>query len=495
MTWWKRKVAAAIVDPPRVDSTATAEKSEGMRDSGSWFKNMRIFGGQTQKGKPKVGNTEPVFTEQSSTSVVLEHGPDLIAFDLNWQLLRQGELRKLQTQALADGYSHQVVGVEGDLVGFFKRSPTIDEKRPMFSAALLLAETFSLGGDEVFVFALDDARYAMVALKNSMPVPGFDLVGSASSIAEVAQNYLNLPHKNEVRRCGDASILSGAEFFDFSAALAALDQTQPRIKKIPDLRNMMYQGAIAVSVILLVGVAWMGWSYYQAKVEAERLQRESDPNILYEQAYTNSVASIKTMGTSGLKAMSAVLMSLPMEVGGWGLSNVACQVSECVATWTRQFGNYADFDANLPDGTGQKPEYGFYSSDVKGIQLKTRHPVVLEKAFVSRGLNRDQLPLTAQVQADFVSRLQDYSLIDVQSQISPPVPFPAGVSDIAPIFKPVVSGAWSLNLPLWTLESVTVPDYVHVDSLVLDLPVKADGARSAWTFKLTGKYYAKGKSF
>ncbi len=495
MAWWKRKSGTAPAEPPPTEPTTDSEKIGENRENAAQPKFSRFFSGRSTKTKNRDRNTEPVFTKESAPSVVLENGPDLVVFDLSWQLLREGELRKLQSQALADGYTHQVLGVEGDLVGFFKRSTNVDEKRPMYSAALLLAETLSLGGDEVFVFALDDARHAMVALKNSMPVPGFDLVGSASSIAEAAQSYLSLPHKNEVRRCGDASILSGAEFFDFSAALQALDHSQPRIKKIPDLRNVLFQGAIVAGVVLLMVVAWVGWSYFQAKEEAERLQRESDPNILYEQNYTNSVSSIRTMGAPGLKAMSVALMKFPLEVAGWGLSQVACQVSECVATWTRKFGSYADFEANLPDGIQQKPEYGFFSSDASGLQLKTRHAVVLEKTDAVHGLNRDRLPLMAQVQADFVSRLQDYSLIDAKSQISPPAPFPSGVSDIGPIFKPVVSGAWSLNLPLWALETVAIPDYVHVDSLVLDLPAKSEGVRTAWTFKLTGKYYAKGKSY
>ncbi len=493
--WRKKKAAVGSVDPTRGDLVSTGEQADGVGRIDSWLKKVRFSKGQSNKVNVKLGSTEPVFIEESVKSAVLEHGQDLIVFDLNWQLLRDGELRKLQAQALADGYTHQVVGVEVDLVGFFKQPASVSEKRPMYSAALLLSETVSLGGDEVFVFGLDETRYGMVALKNSMPVPGFDLVGSAASITAAAQNYLSLPHKNEVRRCGDANILSGAEFFDFSAALVALDNSHPRIKKIPDLRNIVVHGALAAGSVLLVVVAWVGWSYFQAKAEAERLQRESDPNIVYEQNFSNSVASIKTMGTSGLKAMSAVLMSLPLEVGGWSLSNVACQVTECVATWTRQFGNYADFDANLPESTSQKPDYGYFSTEVKGIQLKTRHPVVLGKSDGPQGLNRDSLPLMAQVQSDFVSRLQDYSLIEVQAQISPPAPFPSGVSDIGPIFRPVMSGTWSMNLPLWTIDSIVVPDYVHVDSLVLDLPIKSEGMRSAWSFKLTGKYYAKGKSF
>ena len=101
---------------------------------------------------------------------------------------------------------------------------------------------------------------------------------------------------------------------------------------------------------LVAVLAWATWSYFQTQEEAERLRRESDPNLLYEQNFSNSSASIKGLGTPGLKAMLATLTRIPMDVAGWSLSSVVCQPQECVATWTRQYGNYADFDAHLPAG-------------------------------------------------------------------------------------------------------------------------------------------------
>ncbi|MGY0195323.1 type 4b pilus protein PilO2 [Leptothrix sp. BB-4] len=445
--------------------------------------------------EPRV-KSAPLDSEESK--VLLSHNDDWVAFELTWQLLQEGQRQKLQSKALADGYTHVVIGLESDLMGFLKLSPSQREKKPIYSAALLLSETVSLGGDEVFVFRVDETRHALVALKNSMPVPGFDLIGQPEMIADAARSYLSLPHKNEVRRCGDAEILSGAEFFEFAAALAGLDRNQPRVKAIPDMRKIFLRVAILALFGLVALSGWMGWSYFESKAEAERLQRENDPNAQYERNYETSAASIKGLGTPGLKAFVATLSGIPLEIAGWSLSNVVCQSGECLATWARQSGNFADFDEKLPPEVKQKPDYGFIAGDVKGTQLKTRHPVaaVPDSDAASAGkLRREALPGVPQVQSEFVSRLQDYSLIDARVQVAAPVPFPTGVTDIAPIFKPVVSGTWSMELPLWSMDSLVLPDYVLVETLSIDLPPKAEVAKGVKHYKLTGKYYAKGKTF
>jgi Pilin accessory protein (PilO) len=493
MSWWKRKPNGnQIVDAQPAGPLVTSMQVEGTEERATVMTDPH-FPIQSAKGSDSIAEHDG-YSESKGKELgnFFAHGEDLLAFNLNWQLLKEGQLQKLRLQALADGYTHQVVSVESDLLGVLKLPRNAQDSRNIYPAALLLAEAVSLGGDEVFVFRLEGSRYAMVALKNSMPVPGFDLIGNAQVISEAAQSYLGLPHKNEVRLCGDAEILSGAEFFDFSSALVSLDRSVPRIKRIPDFRALFFRGAIAFGGVLVLVVGWVGWSYFEAKAEAERLQRETDPNLLYERSYSNSAPSIKALGTSGLKAMIVTLTRIPLEVGGWGFSGAVCHHAECTVTWNRQAGNYADFDEGLPDDVKQSPEYGFIGADSKTVQLKTRHEVKIPE---SGELNRENLPLIAHVQADFVSRLQDYSLIDAKVQVSAPSPFPSGTADIGPIFKPVLVGSWSMDLPLWTMDSLTVPDYVLVETLSLDLPMKVDDGKTAWNYKLTGKYYAKGKNF
>lgn len=494
MSWLKRKPKDAGSETARRGEPTGASADPAGSDKGVSLFVKKLFsstGKQKSQAIAAVEKVEGATTLDRSDNFFV-HGEDVVAFGLNWQLLKDGQLQKVRAQALVDGYTHQVLSVESDLLGVLKVSEKRQESQPMYSAALLLSETVSLGGDEVFVFRLDGSRYAMVALKNSMPVPGFDLIGRASDIAAAAQNYLGLPHKNEVRQCGDAEILSGAEYFDFSVALSSLDRSIPRIKKIQDVRALIFRGALLAGLTLLLVVGWVGWSYFEAKAEAERLQRESDPNLLYERSFSTSAPSVKGLGTVGLRAMINTLTNIPLEVGGWGLTSATCQHTECIATWTRHVGNFADFDKNLPGDVKQSPEYGFIGTDNKGVLLKTRHEV---KIPASDGLVRENLPLVAQVQADFVSRLQDYSLIEARVQVQAPAPFPSGVSDIGPIFKPVLAGTWSMELPLWTMDSMAVPDYVLVESLSLEMPSQVDNGKTVWNYKLTGKYYAKGKSY
>jgi hypothetical protein len=264
---------------------------------------------------------------------------------------------------------------------------------------------------------------------------------------------------------------------------------------------------LAAGAGLLLLLAWGGWTYFEAKAEAERLQRDSDPNLIYEQSYSNSIASLTSMGDPGLRNMINTIKNIPLEVRGWRLSQVACQPAECIVTWARLSGNYADFDENMPSDVKVRPEYGYLSSDAGAVQLKTRHPVVTSESTVvtpasagsgvspASSFTREKLPVARQVQSEFVSRLQDYQLIAARVQVSVPAPFPAGVTDIGPIFKPVIYGTWSMELPMWSIETISVPDYVLVDSLSLVLPEKKDADKSQLQYKISGKYYAKGKEY
>jgi hypothetical protein len=294
--------------------------------------------------------------EGSTENSLYHHNDDILAFKLEWRILRDGQRQKAQAQALKDGYTHFVEGVDIELVGYLKLPESYRKNRSMYSAALALAETVSLGGEEIFVFRVDEGRYALVALKNSMPVPGFDLIGDTGTIFEAAQSYLSLPHKNEVRRCGDAELLSGAEFFDLNTVLNGLDKGQPRVRAIPDVRALLIRAAILMGIGLVVLIGWLGWTYFEAKEAAERLKREGDPNIQYERQYENASPTVRGLGESGLKAMTAVLYALPTEINGWGLTGVTCTLSECRANWARLAGNFSDFDQNIPGDVSQKPE-------------------------------------------------------------------------------------------------------------------------------------------
>lgn len=430
--------------------------------------------------------------------VVVSHGRHAMAFELHWQLMQKGQKTKLQTQALASGHTHQVVGVEEDLIGFIKLPKRHHSISRLYSAALLVSEFASLGGDEIFVFPVDETRFGLVALKNSLPVPGFDLIGDAEKIIKAATNYLSLPHKNDVRRCGDATILSAPEKFDFDALLDRIEGGQPRLRPVPNVRKMFLQGAVLAMLVLLGVIGWAGKAHLDAQAEAQRLQQENDPNVVYEQSLLTATAGVHGLGLPMLQAMTDTLLAIPMEIAGWGLTQVDCTTTECVATWNRMHGNFADFDENLPPDVKQAPAYGFITTD-RSMQLKTKHSVSTEARGVVKGFKREVLPLVPEVQADFGSRLQDYTLIGVKVQASEPGIFPSGAGSLDTIFKPVVSGTWSAELPLWTLNSMEVPDYVSVESLSVTLSdigaKEGKTGQASATYKLTGKYYAKGKVY
>lgn len=504
MLWWKRKKIRASSGP----SAPQARKPDGQNQVLTRLQKIRnsfVFW-RKSNSQSSVSVSANSLVQGDVPDVLLMCDDSAVAFAINWVLAGEGQRQKLQAQAISQGRTHYVQSVDEVQIGFVTLSDNKQHKSvPIYSAALLLSECVSLGGDEVFAFRVDDSRYALVALKDSMPVPGFDLIGDEMTIANAVNDYLSLPRKTEVRCCGDSEVISGAEVFSFAEKLNMLTASHPQLKPIPNVRNLIFTGSILTGIALTGVLAWMGWLYFDALFESDRLKTENDPNVLYEQNFSNSIVSIKNLGTSSLKTMLSTLMSIPLDVAGWKLTSINCTSTECVATWERMYGNFAEFDKNLPTDVKQKPEYGFIGNNGDSTKIKTVHPVVLQmqgKKGESGVLKREVLPVVAIVQSDFVSRLQDYTLIQARVQVSPPSPFPSGVADIGPIFKPVVSGVWSMELPLWTMDSLTLPDYVQVESIAFDLNNQvgdpSDRTKSGGStkyYKLTGKYYAKGKDY
>ena len=64
---------------------------------------------------------------------------------------------------------------------------------------------------------------------------------------------------------------------------------------------------------------------------------------------------------------------------------------------------------------------------------------------------------------------------------------------------PPLGAAWTIEGPLWTLENIVLEDYVTIDTFTVELDTEKSAANLApmekTRYKLSGKYYAKGKDF
>ncbi|BEV16239.1 type 4b pilus protein PilO2 [Herbaspirillum sp. DW155] len=426
-----------------------------------------------------------------------------IAAGLRWVPLSRGEKHKLFTQARTEGERSYCITPDGTQIGFFASTPRGHGKGrgALASLALLLSKNCSLGGEELFAFHIDAERSCLIALRDGQPVPGFDVIGSTELVAERLHTFLQLADAKSVRRLGAVDLLGNAEEIDWDLVLEEAD-AKVRLKKIPDIRQILTVMALSA---VLVGAVAGAVTYKLArdrKIAEEQARIANDPNIVYDGKIDDALASVTGTGQTTLQQMIAGLRQIPLQINGWRLNKVECTPALCNATWRRSYGNFAEFGQALPASALGKPEYDvFKPEDLTSATLVTQHRLHDERAATPASttpppkLMRSTLPLRSAVSTKFFSILQDLSMVDIKIKVEPAQLF-AGQSDVNQLVRPVVNAVWTIEGPLWTLHAIALENYVAVDTFTVDFDADQTAASVEKTrFKLSGKYYAKGKDF
>ncbi len=424
-------------------------------------------------------------------SRIFSIGAHQVVFGMTWVPAQSDQIRAVHEQARKSGMrSHVTLGT---LIGFASTVARPAGRVSAISGALVLSESASMGGSEIFVLDIEPGVFALVALQDSMPVPGFDLVGDLPTIKAAVDNYIRLPHRTTVRRCGSRDVIEDAEFFNFEYVLEESDHTSIRLKEIRDNAKLIRWLAI---VLILFGLAvgvYLYVSHLNRMAEQARLMRENDPDVLYEKAFSLEQSKLGPMGKAGFQAMFETARHLPLVLKGWVLSQVKCTHQECKATWIRRHGSYADFESVRPADVQVRPEYKFPGKTEATPQLETSHPVAINPAAQTLVQLRDTLPMKSLVEMEFISQLQDYSLVKLNGTVSAPSLF-GGKGDATLIFRPVLSGEWSASGDLWQLEGFHVPDYALVEVLQVTNMEQIEKNKLP-TYFMSGKYFVKGKDF
>ena len=427
---------------------------------------------------------------------------------LHWVPLTRGERSKLFSTARAEGEHSYCITPDGTQIGFFSSRPTGHGKGrgALASLALLLAQNYSHGGEEIFAFHVDARRSCLIVLRDGQPVPGFDVIGSAEMVSERINTFLQLTDAGSVRRLGAVDLLGNVEEIDWDLVLDEVT-AKVRLKKIPDIRQILI--LLAVSAVLFLAV--FGAITYKLardkKIAEEQARIASDPNIVYESKIDGDLAAVTGIGQASLRAMIGGLKQIPLQINGWRLNKVECTPALCNASWIRSYGNFAEFGHALPPSAMGQPQYDvFKPDDLTSARLVTQHR--LENAEAGHAtppavpaapqLTRAALPLPKAVSAKFFSTLQDLSMMDINVKVEPAQLF-GGQGDVNQLVRPVVSAAWTIEGPLWTLENIVLEDYVTIDTFTVELDTEKSAANLApmekTRYKLSGKYYAKGKDF
>ncbi|MBG7617930.1 type 4b pilus protein PilO2 [Herbaspirillum sp. AP02] len=204
-------------------------------------------------------------------------------------------------------------------------------------------------------------------------MPGFDVIGSADVVAERLNTFLQLADGSTVRRLGAVDLLGNVEEIDWELVLDEVD-AKVRLKKIPDIKQILT--VLAVSAVLFVAV--FGAITYKLardkRIADEQARIANDPNIVYEKKIDGDLAAVTGTGQTSLQRMVGGLKQIPLQIKGWRLSKVECTPTLCNASWTRSYGNFAEFGRALPPSAMGQPQYDvFKPEDLTSARLVTQH--------------------------------------------------------------------------------------------------------------------------
>ena len=422
---------------------------------------------------------------------------------LRWVPLNKGERSKLFNEARTEGEHSYCITPDGTQIGFFTSNPGGHGKGrgALASLALLLSRNCSHGGEEIFAFHVDARRSCLIVLRDGQPVPGFDVIGSTAVVSERINTFLQLTDVGSVRRLGAVDLLGNVEEIDWDLVLDEVT-SKVRLKKIPDIRQII----VLLAVSAIVFVAGFGAVTYKLardkRLADEQARIASDPNIVYESKIDVDLAAVTGIGQITLQRMVDGLKQIPLQINGWRLNKVECTPALCNASWNRNYGNFAEFGHALPQSAMGQPQYDvFRPDDLTRAQLVTQHRLENPAAALPVAappppkLTRGALPLRSTVSSKFFSTLQDLSMADIKVHVEPAILF-AGQGDVNQLVRPVVNAAWSIEGPLWTLEEIVLEDYVTIDGFTVEIDTdKVATPMEKTRYKLSGKYYAKGKDF
>lgn len=418
-------------------------------------------------------------------------------FGLDWRLVPPTRrLSRALAMAREEGHAWCAVSELEDVIGLLATRAWL--RGPHLSASLHLATRHSQGGLELFVLEFGAERHAVVALQESRPLPGFDYLGDASTVRGMVEDFLAIQRGQPIRLVGNSSQLEGQEWVS-PEDLFVEPAKSSRLRSLRSWRALR-RGLVAVVLAAAVGYGGHEWLEHRRQQTLSELQSSAAyQQKLYQEGLRQAWEAVPSPSAEVLKAWSIMLASLPLQVAGWQLSHVECEVEQCRAHWLRQHGSYADFMGRLPHGAQGVDQAALDQEPLSG-KMVTRHPLAPPQAKAPPPL--PELPELWQARRTLADRFQDLELLGkTQAQVEPAQLF-GGQQDPQLLVDAVFSGRWSLRHGLWVLPALELPEFTRVLTLRAQvLPAagaetrlandKAEAAPNEPFFELTGAYYAR----
>lgn len=440
------------------------------------------------RGQPKTVEVPHVSETAMTSQMVVDK--NVYHFGLDWrstppQKMLSGELNNARIQ----GSSHYVMSPMRDVLGYFTSTPK--QRGVAFSAAIQLSETISHSGIELFVFACDNQQYGLVALNESQPVPGFDYLGSRDDVLQLAEDFKAIQQDQTIRIAGDAGLFEEEEHITRDSVFRH-SESNAKLIKLPNPNRTRMLMALGLLIVASVSTGLYMVQIERERIAEEQRKLEQDPNRLYERTITQALQDAGVSGDPVLKNWLAVVGHLPLRRNGWHLTKLICVPAECTATWARAYGNFSEFHDDLPFDIKSSKEVQ-EGDNPAAASIQTVH--VIPPTPDAPPIERAALGELRPTLRAMASKLQDTSILnDARTSLTEPTLYPDNsVGSINELHRPVVRGRWSITHEAWTLRDLALSAYEVPELLEITfMPAKTEAIP---IYKLTGSYYAKGKSF
>ena len=410
-------------------------------------------------------------------------------FGMEWRLLPPTRtLKRTLKLAKEEGMFQYVLSDMEDLIGV---SQDIGGKRgSKYSGALQLASKMSQGGVELFAFALQNGVFAVVALNDTKPIPGFDFVGNEVAAKELIEEFQAIQSGHHIRSIGNTGFMQGEETIE-PEDIFGEPSTNAKIKLIPGESKMPYVIGIVVFLLLIFAAA-MYWLNERRKEVMQEVQAvEVDAAKEYSVTLQASLKALPQPGPQLLKEWVASISKLPLMNEGWRLTKIECNTGGCVANWEREFGSYKDFNAHLPMYTINVKEIQSGEDPLK-VSIQTTHRLNAEPKVVNTNkpaFEYQDLPTHQTGVREFASQLQEIAMLkDLKVTMGTSKIFGA-TGEVKSARNAIFSGDWSIEHEIWSLPEIHIAPNVITKNLVVTMTPAKDKTMS--TYRLEGSYYVQ----
>lgn len=380
--------------------------------------------------------------------------------------------------------------------------------------------------DWIVVENLGDGTFWLAIIRDGVPLPGTDVVLDRETTLELIQEAVETaPFVVYSPDEGIRGDVPTGTMVDSKGFADLVQGTKPGKSAMRAVSGVSVKALAIIGAILLLGVAWMGWTYYSQQQEAKRLLAQSsadaaeqqrriaadkaqyavDVKKAVDQALDQGVIDLNNIlsnpsANEVINSWVNLVSDTSANQGGWNIGSFSCtnteeSVPSCVVSMTR--GEYSTNRILMEDHPDAILDGDSATFTITG------------QSSVKRSGDYKRLERANTFSLDFISDLQmlkfadvGYNIAesqDVTSTISmPPVPSsifkPGDTAQAPPAPAPIRMGAASGDLTftgshLWQVEGLReflARENIAVQSLDLSI---SSGVPGNWTLKAS--YYIR----